>query len=185
MAVATARAGNVVGGGDFAADRILPDAVRAFTRRALEVRFPEAVRPWQHVLEPLSGYLTLAEQAFRQGGDFAEAWNFGPGGEANATSDPVGALHRGLGRRCALDARRQGPRHEVTALLRLDATKSRDRLGWRPLLGFDDMVTGPPNGIAHMRAEPTSGADLHPVTPWLDRRLSPPSPFRDRQHRGS
>jgi CDP-glucose 4,6-dehydratase len=78
-AVATARAGNVIGGGDWAADRLVPDILRAFEQhQPVLIRNPHATRPWQHVLEPLSGYLTLAEQLYTQGQAFAEGWNFGP-----------------------------------------------------------------------------------------------------------
>jgi len=79
VSVASARAGNVIGGGDWAAGRLVPDvlcAIDVWSR--LEVRNPNAVRPWQHVLEPLSGYLILAERLFKDGLNFAEAWNFGP-----------------------------------------------------------------------------------------------------------
>ena len=80
--VATARAGNVIGGGDWAQDRLIPDCVRAhLSRTRLVLRNPAAVRPWQHVLEPLSGYLILAQAAFRSGPSFGEAWNFGPSDE--------------------------------------------------------------------------------------------------------
>lgn len=82
VAVASARAGNVIGGGDWAQDRLIPDFLRAIdSNKPLVVRAPNAIRPWQHVLEPLSGYLTLAERLFVDGADFAEAWNFGPADE--------------------------------------------------------------------------------------------------------
>jgi CDP-glucose 4,6-dehydratase len=78
-AIATARAGNVIGGGDWATDRLVPDAIRAFQKSStLNVRNPLAIRPWQHVLEPLSGYLLLTQQLFKYGDQFAQAWNFGP-----------------------------------------------------------------------------------------------------------
>ena len=79
IAVASARAGNVIGGGDWSANRIIPDAIRSFSsNQQLQVRSPDAIRPWQHVLEPLSGYLKLAEQLFIYGIKYAAAWNFGP-----------------------------------------------------------------------------------------------------------
>ena len=145
VAVATARAGNVVGGGDFAADRILPDAVRAFTEgRPLDVRFPKAVRPWQHVLEPLSGYLMLAEQAFRHGPDFADSWNFGPGADSERDVEAlltkfIAAWDQGESRGARWTPDRAAHKHEAN-LLRLDTTKAREKLGWRPRLGFDEMV---------------------------------------------
>lgn len=136
IAVATARAGNVIGGGDWSADRLVPDALRAWQQGApLPVRYPQAVRPWQHVLEPLAGYLLLAENLYR--GDGAEAWNFGP---SDADMRPVGALLDGLAKLWGGGASwqtdmRQHP-HEA-GLLRLDSSKARNQLGWRPKLDID------------------------------------------------
>ena len=133
VAVASARAGNVIGGGDWAEDRLVPDLVRAFTTGiAAAVRRPEAIRPWQHVLEPLSGYLVLAERLVDDGPDYAEGWNFGP--EESDARD-VGWLAERMGKlwgdgaQCASD-RRVHP-HEAT-FLKLDCSKARARLGWRP-----------------------------------------------------
>lgn len=79
VALATARAGNVIGGGDWSLDRLIPDILRAFAeQKAVQIRNPNAIRPWQHVLEPLHGYLTLAELLYEQGSKYAEGWNFGP-----------------------------------------------------------------------------------------------------------
>lgn len=132
VGVATARAGNVIGGGDWAADRLVPDALRALDAGLpLEVRAPDSVRPWQHVLEPLSGYLTLAEHLHRDAKGHAEAWNFGPAeGDAHPVSwllDQLRAFEPGLQWRRVPDA---GP-HEA-AFLRLDSSQARQRLGWRP-----------------------------------------------------
>ncbi|WP_415663425.1 hypothetical protein [Vibrio taketomensis] len=78
-AIASVRAGNVIGGGDWAADRLIPDILQAFVaNRKVEIRSPHAIRPWQHVLEPLSGYITIAEKLYSEGSSFAEGWNFGP-----------------------------------------------------------------------------------------------------------
>jgi len=132
VGIATARAGNVVGGGDWAPDRLLPDALRALgARTPLEVRSPAAVRPWQHVLEPLSGYLTLAEQLHADPAEFSGAWNFGPSEEGArsvawileqlATLEPE---FRWVG-----DASVHP--HEA-AFLTLDSSRARLRLGWRP-----------------------------------------------------
>ena len=82
VALATARAGNVIGGGDWSCDRIVPDAIRAFIEdKPLLVRNPQAIRPWQHVLEPLSGYLVLCQQLSNNHTNYSEAWNFGPNDE--------------------------------------------------------------------------------------------------------
>ena len=89
IAVATARAGNVIGGGDWASDRIVPDAMRALAKeKVIEVRNPQATRPWQHVLEPLSGYLLLAERMFGEtemNNRYTDSFNFGPGLDSNRT----------------------------------------------------------------------------------------------------
>lgn len=132
IGVASARAGNVIGGGDWAADRLLPDAVRAWTLgRTLDVRRPGSVRPWQHVIEPLAGYLVLAERLWAAPADrsLSDAWNFGPGAAAQA---PVGEVIRlaadawgAASVRLATDL--AGP-HEA-ALLALDATKAERQLG--------------------------------------------------------
>ena len=133
--VATARAGNVIGGGDWAADRLVPDCLRAFAAgESVQLRFPNAVRPWQHVLEPLAGYLQLAEAVCGpEGGRYAKAWNFGPdaGGDA-----PVGEVAKTVARLWGEDARvefepsSKNP-HEA-GLLRLDSTMAYTQLAWQP-----------------------------------------------------
>jgi CDP-glucose 4,6-dehydratase len=138
---ASGRAGNVIGGGDWAKDRIVPDAIRAFaTQRALEVRRPRAIRPWQHVLEPLAGYLLLAEASLRQGAAVADGWNFGPGPESE---QPVSRLADTLAAIWGNGAQWQhvgsDDLHEAT-FLKLDSSKARTLLGWRPRLGFDDAL---------------------------------------------
>jgi len=131
VAVASARAGNVIGGGDWSEDRLIPDAVRAWqTRQTLEVRRPDAIRPWQHVLEPLAGYLTLAEKLWQQPA-LAGAYNFGPETDETATvRDVVEMARKSYG--CG-DVRygdgSDGP-HEATWLV-LDVAKSTHNLGVR------------------------------------------------------
>jgi len=138
--VVSARAGNVIGGGDWSADRIVPDALKAWqSGDRLQVRYPGAIRPWQHVLEPLSGYMRLVEHAY-QGEAVTEGWNFGPNDEDVLT---VGNL---LERMAALwgpgaEWRSQDGQHPHEAgLLRLDSTKARTRLGWRPRFGIDEAL---------------------------------------------
>lgn len=133
MALATARAGNVIGGGDWAAHRLIPDLLRAFQAgRPALIRCPEAVRPWQHVLEPLSGYLLLAERLFIDGPGFAEGWNFGP---AETDAQPVSWLADRLvalwGAGAGWETDGQAHQHEAH-YLKLDCAKARTRLGWRP-----------------------------------------------------
>jgi CDP-glucose 4,6-dehydratase len=145
VAVASARAGNVVGGGDFAEDRIVPDAVRALSRGVpVPVRNPASVRPWQHVLEPLAGYLLLGARLAGHGTSdpsaHCQAWNFGP---ALGEPHPVGALadalvrHWGSGR--WEDLHRPSGVHEAR-LLRLNVDKARERLRWVPRWGFERTV---------------------------------------------
>ena len=140
--VASARAGNVIGGGDWAAERLVPDAMRAFQgRKPLEIRSPNAVRPWQHVLEPLCGYMTLAERLYRGDRSCETAWNFGPpaddsrsvknvaerlaalwGGGASYTTSPDHSLHE-------------------SHLLRLDSSRAVRRLGWKTRLDTDEAIS--------------------------------------------
>lgn len=140
VAVASARAGNVIGGGDWAADRIIPDAVRAWQRgQTLQVRRPDAIRPWQHVLEPLSGYLRLAEQLWRQP-DKAGAYNFGLQTHEAATVREVVEQARvayGAGD-VAYGQVETGP-HEA-GWLALEISKARTELGYRPRWGLDESI---------------------------------------------
>jgi len=141
-AVATARAGNVIGGGDWAEDRLVPDAVRALSRGApLVVRNPGAKRPWQHVLEPLAGYLILAERLHEGRAAWAEAWNFGPGADGAATVAELADLlvacwGQGSWRTAPTDL---GAPSE-SAWLALNSDKARRRLGWRPVFSLPDAV---------------------------------------------
>lgn len=132
VAVASARAGNVIGGGDWAADRLIPDCFRALDAgRTVEIRSPDSTRPWQHVLEPLAGYLLLAERLFERGSVFAQAWNFGPDSEdAWSVGRVVDHLRARLPKlRCEFDAP-TGP-HEAPRL-GLDSSKARSLLQWLP-----------------------------------------------------
>ena len=132
-ALGSARAGNVIGGGDWALDRLVPDVLRAFGQgQPALIRNPHATRPWQHVLEPLSGYLTLAQRLYEQGGEHAEAFNFGP---ADDDARPVQWIVQRLAERWGADAQwqRDGGQHPHEAhYLKLDITKARARLGWQP-----------------------------------------------------
>lgn len=139
IAAASARAGNVLGGGDWSADRILPDAIKAFLRnQPLIIRNPGAVRPWQHVLEPLAGYLRLAEKLRLGGKAYAGGWNFGPDDGAQPVSwiaDAVVTLWGG----CACWAKEKNAKasgHEAR-YLKLDCSKAKRYLGWRPKLALE------------------------------------------------
>jgi len=141
--LASARAGNVIGGGDWAPDRIIPDCVRALVAGAPAlVRNPNAMRPWQHVLESLSGYLRLASCMYAGGHDFDGAWNFGPATEAGVPVAQVASAFVdawGAGEwRLKPEAVNTEP-HEAT-LLTLDSSKAAKRLGWASTWGVDEAV---------------------------------------------
>lgn len=138
LALASARAGNVIGGGDWSEDRLVPDILRAFSSgESVSIRNPQAVRPWQHVLEPLRGYLTLAERLFTVGASYAEAFNFGPReDDAQPVAWVVGQLASKWGEAAAWRLDGADHPHEAS-LLRLDVSKAAHRLAWRPILDLD------------------------------------------------
>lgn len=141
IGLATARAGNVIGGGDYSADRILPDAVRSIQGgHGLKIRNPSSVRPWQHVLDPLTGYLELGRRLFADPRAFSEGWNFGPAQSgAVPVSDLVGRVFEAWGAgRWESVAQADAP-HEA-AYLTLDSGKARQRLDWTPALSLDQGI---------------------------------------------
>ena len=161
VALATARAGNVIGGGDWAGDRLVPDCLRALLADApVRIRNPHAIRPWQHVLEPLSGYLLLARRLYEAGAEFAEAWNFGP---AETDARPVAWI---VERLCGLWGESAGWQldpgehpHEAN-YLKLDCSKARTRLGWSPAWNLGEALEAI---VAWTRAY-KDGADLRAFT---------------------
>ncbi|MWC30907.1 CDP-glucose 4,6-dehydratase [Paenibacillus sp. MMS18-CY102] len=132
--VATARAGNVIGGGDWAADRLLPDMIRALTsKEQIQIRNPDAVRPWQHVLEPLSGYLILCQQLFLKGDAYAQSFNFGP---QESDAKPVEWIVKKMFNMWPFEhpgyhITKQDLKHEAS-MLKLDCSKAMHELGWMP-----------------------------------------------------
>lgn len=134
VAMASARAGNVIGGGDWAEDRLIPDVFRAIgAGRPVVIRNPHAVRPWQHVLEPLNGYLQLAQKLYETGTAYAEGWNFGPDDE---DAKPVHWIVERLVQLWGGDAswqRDEGDHPHEAHYLKLDCSKAKTRLHWRPL----------------------------------------------------
>ncbi|OGV61215.1 MAG: CDP-glucose 4,6-dehydratase [Lentisphaerae bacterium RIFOXYA12_FULL_48_11] len=133
VAVATARAGNVIGGGDWAADRLIPDCIRAILRgETVRIRNPDSTRPWQHVLEPLSGYMMLAQKLYSKGPRYASGWNFGPD---NSDARPVGWVLEefcrqwGAGASYVVDS---GHHPHEAHYLSLNCSKARKELGWQP-----------------------------------------------------
>jgi len=138
IAVATARAGNVIGGGDWAADRLIPDIIRSFASGAqVLIRSPHAIRPWQYVLEPLRGYLCLSEKLYTDGPKYSEAWNFGPNDtDAKPVSWVVTHLAGlwGEGASWRID---RGPHPHEASFLKLDISKARSMLSWEPRLDIN------------------------------------------------
>ncbi len=133
IAIATARAGNVIGGGDWAQDRLIPDILHALEqKRPVQIRNPNAIRPWQHVLEPLSGYLVLAERLYEFGQQEAEGWNFGPRDEdARPVQWIVERLCQAWGGGATWEIQSGDHPHEAH-FLKLDISKARQRLNWSP-----------------------------------------------------
>jgi CDP-glucose 4,6-dehydratase len=133
IALATARAGNVIGGGDWAQDRLVPDILRSLEmNKAVQIRNPHAIRPWQHVLEPLSGYLLLAERLYQNGQSDAESWNFGPRYE---DSKPVQWIVERMCESWGMGARwelQPGKHMHEAGYLKLEISKAQQRLQWMP-----------------------------------------------------
>lgn len=132
VALASARAGNVIGGGDWAEDRLIPDILRAIgASRPVVIRSPHAVRPWQHVLEPLSGYLLLAQRLYEDGTAYTEGWNFGPSDEdLQSVQWIVERLIQRWGDRASWQLDQADHPHEAH-YLKLDCSKAKIRLDWK------------------------------------------------------
>jgi CDP-glucose 4,6-dehydratase len=142
--VATARAGNVIGGGDWATNRLVPDCLKAFTiGESVHLRFPGAVRPWQHVLEPLAGYMRLAEALSGDvGRDIATAWNFGPDSRGDATVGTVAdILREQWGNDAKVTHDTEGTHPHEAGLLSLDSSRARRILGWQPRWNLEDSLS--------------------------------------------
>lgn len=132
--LASGRAGNVIGGGDWASDRLIPDIMRAvMLQENVVIRNPHATRPWQHVLEPLSGYLLLGQRLLEGKRDYAEAWNFGPPEDGNVTVGEIAAQAKRLWPKLGYEIKKvPGQPHEA-GMLRLDCSKAHTRLRWSPV----------------------------------------------------
>jgi CDP-glucose 4,6-dehydratase len=158
--LASVRAGNVIGGGDWAADRLIPDIVRAMIAGEKPlIRSPDSIRPWQHVLEALGGYLMLAERLC-EGHDWAAAgWNFGP---AEADTRPVRWIVQHMTAAWGAPGWEQpdGPQPHEAKLLRLDCTKARSELGWRPAFGLDTALTR----IVEWHRQVAAGGDARAIS---------------------
>ena len=161
VALATARAGNVVGGGDWAQDRLIPDVLAAFeSNQSVTIRYPQAVRPWQHVLEPLHGYLMLAEKLYQDGPKYAKAWNFGPNDqEVSTVADIVCKLAELWGAKEAWVQDLGKHPHEANYLT-LDTALARKELGWQPVLSTDNAL----KLIVDWEQNRLKGADVSKIT---------------------
>lgn len=141
VAIATARAGNVIGGGDFAQDRLVPDIVRSIlNKEELSIRNPDAIRPWQHVMDPLYGYLTLAETLYTEGPVYAGAWNFGPdSNNIQPVYRLVNRLYKLWGEKEQYKLNKEGNPHE-TKCLKLDSSKANQLLNYRPKYNMEEAL---------------------------------------------
>ncbi|MDP0506660.1 MAG: CDP-glucose 4,6-dehydratase [Fusobacterium sp. JB019] len=139
--IASVRAGNVIGGGDWAKDRIIPDCIRAIEeKKDIEIRSPKAIRPWEHVLEPLSGYLLLGQKMLEDPIKYCEGWNFGPTLDSIVNVWEIGEkIIKYYGQGNLKDISDKKNVHEANLLL-LDITKSRFKLNWKPTLTIDDSI---------------------------------------------
>lgn len=133
VGIASARAGNVIGGGDWATDRLLPDCINALSQnKKILIRNPKAIRPWQHVLEPLSGYLVLAQKLYEDGASYAEGWNFGPDdNDAKPVEWIVKKICELWGENASYEIDKELHPHEAN-YLKLDCSKAKTRLNWQP-----------------------------------------------------
>lgn len=160
--LASVRAGNVIGGGDWSADRIVPDLMRAFLQdQPARVRRPSAIRPWQHVLEPLAGYLSLGAAALHGGQRFAGPWNFGPLDADSLTVGQLAQLAAEMWENGRLDIDVEENAVHEAHYLRLDSSKARTLLGYRPRLNVEDAVE---LTISWYRAVELEGADVLQMT---------------------
>lgn len=141
VAIASARAGNVIGGGDWAADRLIPDCIRAVLKnKKVLIRNPHAIRPWQHVLEPLSGYLVLAQRLYESGPQYVGAWNFGPDDhDAKTVEWIVKNLCMKWGGKASYEIDKGDHPHEAY-YLKLDCSKAKSELGWQPHWDLDKAI---------------------------------------------
>lgn len=141
VSLASVRAGNVIGGGDWALDRIIPDCIKALEQdKVIDIRSPKAIRPWEHVLEPLSGYMLLAKKQWEQPTEFCEGWNFGPEPESVSTVWEVATeLIKNYGKGQLKDSSDPNAVHEAK-LLMLDITKAKTKLGWKPRMNMQQCM---------------------------------------------
>jgi CDP-glucose 4,6-dehydratase len=161
VSVASVRAGNVIGGGDWAQDRLVPDILRAFeSGKSVLIRHPDAVRPWQHVLEPLRGYLHLSEKLVQLGPAFADGWNFGPNGD---DAKPVRWIVEQMAARWGDNVQwhlAQGEQPHEAGYLKLDISKAQQMLNWHPKLRLNDSL----NLVVDWARQRVAGSDVRSLT---------------------
>lgn len=139
--LASVRAGNVIGGGDWAKDRIIPDAVKSFSQeKDLVIRYPNSIRPWQNVLEPLSGYILIAQNLFLNQTDFTGSWNFGPDEKEETVMNVITKLKKEWGANSKIIINDKNNHHEAK-ILKLDCTKAKTKLNWRPQWSLDITIS--------------------------------------------
>lgn len=167
--IASVRAGNVIGGGDWALDRIIPDCIRALEAgKPIDIRSPKAIRPWQHVLEPLSGYMLLAKKMWESPTEYCEGWNFGPRAESISTVWEVASKvvsHYGTG--TLRDLSDPNALHEAK-LLMLDISKAKFRLGWEPRMDIDQTVALTVDWYSRYRTEDAYALCVRQINEYLD-----------------
>jgi len=161
VSIASARAGNVIGGGDWATDRLICDCVRALlAEEKIIIRNPQAIRPWQHVLEPLSGYLLLSQRLYEEGERYAEGWNFGPNDEdAKPVKWIVQRLCEKWGENSSYDLDKANHPHEAH-YLKLDCSKAKALLGWRPRWNLERTI----DSIVEWTLAFRNGQDVRAIT---------------------
>lgn len=161
VAIASVRAGNVIGGGDWARDRLIPDIIYAITQgKPVNIRNPHAIRPWQHVLEPLSGYLVLAQKLYEEGAAYAEGWNFGPNDDdAKPVQWIVEKLTQSWGESARWVLDRSDHPHEAH-YLKLDCSKAKARLNWHPRWHIEDAL----NATIDWHRAYLNGEDMRELT---------------------
>lgn len=161
VALASARAGNVIGGGDWADDRLIPDFIRSITRgEKVKIRSPYAIRPWQHVLEPLSGYLTLCEKLYTAGTAFAEGWNFGPDDRDAKNVEWITKKICELWGESASFEIDTNPQPHEASYLKLDCSKAKAELDWTPIWNIETTL----KSIVIWNKAFLAGENMHTVT---------------------
>ena len=166
--MASARSGNVIGGGDWSENRIIPDLIRAIEKnQSLEVRNPDSIRPWQHLLDPLSGYLILGARMVEDPTLFAQAYNFGPSEDINLRVwELVEKAHKILGKGDFIISDQLSDKHEAS-LLHLDIGKAQDELKWQPRLSADEAIQLTLEWYREYEADP-SGVTFRQVVDYFN-----------------